>query len=192
MKFYLCLAAVLAASSVAAHADCKSDLEAIMQAHLKAGPYHTTMEMTAGGNTRKIETDVILPSSFHMKMPEMETIMLKQGTWMKMGGKWQSMPAAMSAMSGNMMQDAMAQGMKGASNFQCGTMADFDGKSRPLYEFDTAATVMGTKVSSHIKLFMGDNNLPAGMIVSGSAMGVQSVTTQHITYDPSITINPPQ
>ncbi len=177
---------------MAAQADCKSDLEAIMQAHLKAGPYHTSMEMVAGGNTRKVETDVILPSSFHMKMPEMETIMLKQGTWMKMGGKWQAMPAAMSAMSGNMMQDAMAQGMKGASNFQCGSMADFDGKSRPLYEFDTAATVMGTKVTSHIKLFKGDNNLPAGMIVSGSAMGVQSVTTQHITYDPSITINPPQ
>ncbi len=192
MKFLLCLAAALAASSVAAHADCKSELEAIMQAHLKAGPYHTSMEMVANGKTRKIEADVILPSSFHMRMPEMETIMVKQGTWMKMNGKWMAMPAAMSAMTGNMMQDAMAQGMKGASNFTCGTTAEFDGQSHPLYEFDTSASAMGVKATSHVKLFDGANNLPAGMIIEGSAMGVQSVTTQHIKYDPSITINPPQ
>ena len=163
-----------------------------MQAHLKAGPYHTRMEMVSGGKTRNIETDVILPSSFHMKMPEMETIMLKQGTWMKMGGKWQAMPAAMSAMTGNMMQDAMAQGMKNASNFKCGTSAEFDGQSYPLYEFDSAAEAMGIKATSHIKLFKGANNLPVGMIVEGEAMGVKSVTTQHIKYDPAITINPPQ
>ena len=182
----------MAASSVAAQADCKSELEAIMQAHLKAGPYHTSMEMVANGKTRKIEADVILPSSFHMRMPEMETIMVKQGTWMKMNGKWMAMPAAMSAMSGNMMQDAMAQGMKGASNFACGTTAEFDGQSHALYEFDTSATVMGVKATSHVKLFDGPNNLPAGMIIEGSAMGVHSVTTQHIKYDPSITISPPQ
>ncbi len=181
---------VFAASS--AFADCKSDLESIMQAHLKAGPYHTTMEMTAGTKTRKIETDVILPSSFHMKMPEMETIMLKQGTWMKMGGAWRSMPASMSGMTGNIIQDAMAKGMSGASNFKCGTSANFDGQSYPLYEFDASATAMGVKATSHVKLFKGANNLPVGLVVEGDAMGVHSVTTQHIKYDPSITINPPQ
>jgi hypothetical protein len=188
----VCLAAALAACSTTAYADCKSDLDSIMQAHLKAGPYHTSMDMVAGGKTRTIETDVILPSSFHMKMPEMETIMLKQGTWMKMGGKWQAMPAAMSAISGNMIQDAMAQGMKGATNFQCGSSAEFDGQSYPLYEFDASAEAMGVKASSHVKLFKGPNGLPVGLIVEGAAMGVKSVTTQHIKYDPSITINPPQ
>ena len=192
MKFFLCFAAVLTAFSAAAQADCKSELDAMMQAHLKAGPYHTSMEMVSGGKSRKIEADVILPSSFHMRMPEMETIMVKQGTWMKMNGKWMAMPAAMSAMSGNMMQDAMAQGMKGASNFKCGTTAEFDGQPYPLYEFDTAASVMGVTASSHVKLFEGANKLPAGMIIEGSAMGVHSVTTQHIKYDPAITINPPQ
>jgi hypothetical protein len=192
LKFYLCLAAALAASSTTAKADCKSEIEAIMQAHMAAGPYHTTMEMVSGGTTRKIETDVIMPSSFHVKMPEMESIMLKKGTWMKMGGKWQAMPAAMSAMTGNMAQDTMAQGMKNASNFKCGSSAQFDGQSLPLYEFDSSAEAMGIKAKSHIKLFKGANNLPFGMIIEGDAMGVHSVTTQHIKYDPSITINPPQ
>ena len=163
-----------------------------MQAHMKAGPYHTSMDMVAGGKTRKVETDVILPSSFHIKMPEMESIMLPQGTWMKMGGKWQAMPAAMSAMTGNMLQDAMAQGLKNASNFKCGSSADFDGQSYPLYEFDASATAMGVKATSHIKLFKGPNNLPAGIIVEGEAMGMHSLTTQHIKYDPAITIKPPQ
>jgi len=192
LKLVFFATALTVALTAVAHADCKSDLESIMQAHLKAGPYHTKMEMVAGGKTRTIETDVILPSSFHMKMPEMETIMLKQGTWMKMGGTWKAMPAAMSAISGNMIQDAMAQGMKGASNFQCGTSAEFDGQSYPLYEFDSAASAMGIKATSHIKLFKGPNGLPVGMIVAGEALGVKSLTTQHIKYDPAITINPPQ
>jgi len=163
-----------------------------MQAHLKAGPYHTSMEMVSGGKTRKIESDVILPSSFHMKMPQMETIMLKQGTWMKRGTKWMAMPAAMSAMTGNMMQDAMSKGLTGASNFQCDSQDNFDGQSYPVYQFDTSSAVMGTKVKSHVTLFKGANGLPVGIIVDGTAMGVHSVTTQHITYDPSITISPPQ
>lgn len=192
LKFVICLAAALAATSVAARADCKSELETIMQAHMKAGPYHTSMDMVAGGKTRKIEADVILPSSFYMQMPEMETIMVKQGTWMKVNGKWVAMPAAMSAVSGNMVQDAMAQGLKGASNFKCGTTAEFDGQSYPLYEFDTSATVMGITATSRVKLFKGENNLPVGMIIEGTAMGVRSVTTQRIKYDPSITISPPQ
>jgi hypothetical protein len=102
------------------------------------------------------------------------------------------MPAAMSAMTGNMAQDAMAQGLKNASNFKCGVSAEFDGQSLPVYEFDTSAEAMGVKATSHIKMFKGANDLPAGMIVEGEAMGVKSVTTQHIKYDPSITINPPQ
>ena len=159
---------------------------------MKAGPYHTKMEMVSGGKTRNVESDVILPSSFHVKMPEMEAIMLKQGTWMKMGATWQAMPAAMSAMTGGMAQDAMAQGMKNAANFKCGTSAEFDGKSYPIYEFDSSAAVMGVKATSHIKLFKGANDLPVGIIVDGEAMGVKSLTTQHITYDPSIKISPPQ
>lgn len=192
MKLILLAAALTVASAAVAQADCKSDIEAVMQAHLKAGPYHTSMEMVSGGKTRKIETDVILPSSFHMKMPEMETIMLKQGTWMKMGGSWKAMPAAMSAATGNMIQDAMAQGLKNAANFKCGSTAEFDGQSYPLYEFDSSGAAMGIKATSHIKMFKGANNLPVGMIVEGEAMGVKSVTTQHIKYDPAISINPPQ
>jgi hypothetical protein len=192
LKFIPLAAAASLVFAVQAKADCKSDIEAIMQAHLKAGPYHTSMDMVANGKTRKVETDVILPSSFHVKMPEMETIMLKQGTWMKMGSTWKAMPAAMSAMTGNMMQDAMAQGLKNASNFKCGSTADFDGQSYPVYEFDTSGEAMGIKATSHIQMFKGPNNLPVGMIVAGEAMGVKSVTTQHIKYDPAITINPPQ
>jgi hypothetical protein len=192
LKHILLATAVTLISVTAAHADCKSEIQSIMEAHMKAGPYHTKMEMVAGGKTRNIETDVILPSSFHVKMPEMESIMLKQGTWMKMGATWQAMPAALSAMTGNMAQDAMAQGMKNSANFKCGTSAEFDGQSYPLYEFDSSAAVMGVKATSHIKLFKGANDLPVGMIVEGEAMGVKSVTTQHIKYDPSIKINPPQ
>jgi hypothetical protein len=41
------------------------------------------MTQTAGGKERKMEIDVVLPTSFHMKSPKMKADMLKQGAWME-------------------------------------------------------------------------------------------------------------
>jgi hypothetical protein len=192
MKKFIFVAATMIAIATAANADCAAELQAIMQSHATAGPYHVTMEQTTADKTRKIEADVILPSSFHMKMPEMETIMLKQGTWMKMGGKWQVMPGVASGALAKAVSTGMEKGMANVKNLQCLGTQSVEGKTYKAYDFDSSGEAMGIKATSHITLYRGDNGLPAIMIVEGEAMGHKSKTVQHVTYDPAITISPPQ
>jgi hypothetical protein len=192
MKKFIFVAATLLSSATSANADCAAELQAIMQGHATAGPYHVTMDQTMADKTRKIEADVILPSSFHMKMPEMETIMLKQGTWMKMDGKWRAMPGAMSGAVAKAVSTGMEKGMANVKNLQCLGPQSVEGKTYTTYDFDSSGEAMGVKATSHVTLYKGDNGLPAIMIIDGEAMGHKSKTVQHITYDPSITISPPQ
>ncbi len=192
MKHSIITILALGLGAAAAHADCAAELQAVMDGHLKAGPYHVTMDQTMAGKTRKMEIDAILPSSFHMKSPEMETIMLKQGTWMKMGGKWMAMPGAMSGMVSGAIATGMEKGMANIKNLQCLGPQSVEGKTYTTYDFDSSGEAMGIKATSHVTLYKGDNGLPAIMIVEGEAMGHKSKTVQHMTYDPAITISPPQ
>ncbi|MDE2384600.1 MAG: hypothetical protein KGO53_08275 [Alphaproteobacteria bacterium] len=185
-------AVALLLGTAAAKADCAAELQAMMQGHLQAGPYHVAMESSAAGKTHTMEIDVILPSSFHMKSPEMESVMMKQGSWMKMGGKWMAMPGNMSAMVTSSIKTGMENTMAGITNLQCLGAQQVEGKSYTAYSYDSSGAAVGMPTSSHVTVYKGDNGLPAILIVDGQAMGVKSKTTQHITYDPAITITAPQ
>ena len=189
MKLPIFAIATLCMASTAASADCKSEVDAIMNAMMHAGPYHVSMNSDAGGKTTKIEADVNLPTSEHIKMDQMEIVILPQGTWMKRGESWHSAPGPMGA---NMVNAMMSNFKDQRSNMVCGSDEDFGGHSYPVYKYDSAGDVMGVKTSSHITLYKGENGLPVGFVVDGTAMGVHSVTTQHIHYDPSITIEAPK
>jgi hypothetical protein len=190
LKIKIIIVALLALTSQA-KADCMADLKSVMDAHMTAGSYHVSMIMNMGAKTMKNEADVILPSSFHMKSDKMEAIMLKSGTWMKMGGKWISMPQ-ISGMVQGMVSQGMAQGMKNVKNLQCLGSQTYQDAQYNAFSFDSSGEVMGIKSSSHITMYVDDSNRPAWMEIDGKAMGKASKTIQHITFDPSITINPPK
>jgi len=185
-------AATLLALSTSAHADCLAEIQGIMQNHLNAGPYHATMESDMGGAKRVMEIDVILPSSFHMKAENMEAVMLKEGTWMKVNGKWMTMPGAISGAIEQNVKAGMANGMKNVTNAQCEGPQSIEGKTLNKYEMDSSSEVSGIKAHSRITMYTNDKGLPQIMIIDGEAMGHMTHMTQHITYDPSITISPPK
>lgn len=142
-----------------------------------------------GGKTTKMEANVIMPTSEHVKMDRMEMVILPQGSWMKIGANWQAAP---SAIESNMLKSMMSSFKDTKSNFECGASEDFDVHAYPAFKYDSAGDVRGIKTSSHTTLYNGDKGLPIALIVDGTAMGVHSVSTQRITYDPSITIAPPK
>ena len=194
MKLYSPALMLIASATlvVPAKADCLAEIQGVMQAHLKAGPYHVTMESDMGGARRSMEIDVILPSSFHMKAANMESIMLKEGTWMNMNGKWMAMPGAMSGMMEQNIKTGMQGGLKNLSNVQCEGPQSLEGKTLNKYEMDSSGEAMGIKATSHITMYTDGQNLPQIMMVDGEAMGHKSHTVQHIVHDPSITISPPK
>ena len=174
-----------------AHADCTAEIKAMMDAHLKAGAYHSQMDMDMGASKRKTEADVILPSSFHMKSDQMESIVLANGAWMKMGGKWTAMPAAVSGQITSNIKNNMDTSKMNLANVQCLGPQQMEGQTYTAYSFDSSAEVMGKKATSHITTYKNASGLPAIMIVEGEMMGHKSKMVQHITYDPNITISPP-
>jgi hypothetical protein len=192
LKIHPCIAlCAWLAATTAAKADCLAEIKAIMDNHLKAGPYHAVMESSFGGTARTTEVDVILPSSFHMKSAGMESIMLKSGMWMKMNGKWTSMPGGMGAMMAENIKQGMDSGLKGLSNAQCLGPQPIEGVNLSKYEMDVSGEAMGVKATSHITMYASAQGLPQIMQVDGVAMGKKSHMIQHITYDPAIKIEPP-
>ena len=192
LKFLLIATSTLCLPATVAHADCTAEIKAMMDAHLKAGAYHTRIDMDMGAIKRKTEVDVILPSSFHMKSDQMESIVLANGAWMKVGGKWTAMPAAVSGQISSSIKDNMDTSKMNLSNVQCLGAQQMEGQTYTAYSFDSSAEVMSTKATSHITTYKNSNGLPAIMMIEGEAMGHKSKTMQHITYDPNIKISPPQ
>ena len=192
MKFLFLITATLCFTITAAHADCTAEIKAMMDAHIKAGPYHVTMDMDLGAMKQKTEGDVILPSSFHMKSDRMESILLANGSWMKMGGKWMAMPAAMTSQVSGSIKSSMDTSKMNMSNVQCLGAQQMEGQSLTGYSFDSSADVAGTKATSHITAYKNSNGLPAIMMIDSEAMGHKSHIVQHITYDPNIKISAPQ
>ena len=192
LKFLFLTTAALCFSVTAARADCTTEIKAMMDAHIKAGPYHVTMETTMGAIGTKMQGEVILPSSFHMKSDKMEMVLLANGAWMKIGGKWMAMPAAMSTQVGASIKSNMDTSKMNLANVQCLGTQQVEGQSYTGYSFDSSAEVMGTKATSHITAYKNSNGLPAIMMIDGEAMGHKSKVVQHITHDPNIKISAPQ
>lgn len=179
--------------STMAHADCGADLQAVMDGHLKAGPYHADITIVSAGKTLKLSSDVILPDQFHMNMPQAEVIKTAKGTWMKIGGKWQAMPAAVGNAIQGPIDQAIVKGMKSVKNLACLGSQTYENQSLVGYEFDSSGEFGGIKSTAHVVLYADPaTNLPAYITVNGEAMGKKSMTTEHITFDPSITIAPPK
>ncbi|MDP8995692.1 MAG: hypothetical protein M3O03_01625 [Pseudomonadota bacterium] len=176
--------------STPAHADCLAEIQGIMQNYIKAGPYHAAMESDIGGPKRTTEIDAILPSSFHMKAPDVEVIILKEGVWMNTGGKWMTMPVAMSGMVEQNIKMSIAS-MKDLSNVQCEGAQSIESQTLNKYEMDSSGRAMGINLVTHVTMYASDKGLPQIMVVDGEEMGHKNHTVLHITYDPSITITPP-
>ena len=178
--------------STAANADCKADLQAVMQDHLKAGPYHADITIDSAGKTMKVSSDVILPDQFHMQMPQGEAIKTAKGVWMKIGGKWQAMPASVGKAIQGPIDQGIVDGLKNVKNLTCLGSQTYENQSLIGYEFDSTGESGGTKSTAHVVLYADPaTGLPAYIVISGEAKGKKSTTTQHITFDPGITISPP-
>jgi hypothetical protein len=63
----------------AAHADCKSDIEAILKAFQTAPTYSMVLETYASGSTMKMEATAILPDRMHVIGDGMDMILTLHG-----------------------------------------------------------------------------------------------------------------
>lgn len=184
-------ASVLAATAFVlvagpARADASADLFAAYQKMFE-GRFATEMVSSSKGQETRVNAKYDTMQRMQMKTPDVEIIMLPEGTWMKTGGQWTKPPFDVGAMVQGMLPKDEKAFRAGISNVKD------EGGSEGLraISFDQTSKVMGITASAHNKAYLN----PAGQIVrlesEGKAMGTTTTSTQTIRYDDSIRITAP-
>ncbi len=179
--------------AIPAHADCKSDIQAMLKSMEASSPYHVDMTMVSGGQTSKMSADVIMPHSMSMKGEDMNMVMTPNGVWMAQGGgPLKKMPDTMKESIQDMIKQGMNLGIKAVDKVECPGNAAFEGGSYNLYKYEAKANFMGIDTFSKVSMYINGDDKPEWMVVDGEAMGIKSMTTQKLVFSDAIAIADPQ
>ena len=183
--------------ATAAHADCAQDFRAMMDAHAKAGRYHSSAISTFQDKQVKMSVDVIVPSSFHvLEGPDggkNETIVTADAGWDKIGdGKWTQMSPENHQKALKFFQSGLSSGFPDATNVACLGQQDIEGQKLTGFSFERVMAFGAQTFTDHIAIYKGSNNLPAILVGDRDTGKGKSHTVQHIEYDPGIEIKQPE
>jgi hypothetical protein len=185
--FMICL---LAATS--AHADCKAEIDAILQTMQTAPPYRVDIETSSNGSSTKMQGKVILPDSFQMNGAGMNMILTPNGFWMGKDGQLKKSPPEAAEQMRSMMKQGMNLGLQAIEAPECVGTTSFEGADFQLYKYIAKGDFMGIKSTSSVEMYVNAKGLSEWMVIDGEAMGIKSVTKQRISYDDSVTIADPE
>ncbi len=194
MSFRIVSATTLALAVLigTAQADCKSDIQTILKNMETSGPYRVEMDMDSAGQKTKMVGEIIMPHSMKMKADAMEMIMTPNGVWMSQGGPLQKMPDGMKEQVQGMIKQGMNLGVQAVDASECMGSTSFEGGTFDLYKYNANAEFMGIATKSKVDMYVNGDGKAEWLVIDGEAMGMKSLTKQHITYDDSITIADPQ
>lgn len=190
--FAIAMLTAAAAVPTMARADAQSDVSNAYQKMMDSR-FSAEMTTTGDGKTTKASGEYDTIKRIHMKMPEMEIIVLPEGTWMRTGdGDWTKPPIDMSAMFKRFMPQTIADMQKGISNVKDEGKSTWQGQPVQVVSYDMNTKVMGFSISSHNRLWIDDSGRAIHSEVDSTAMGHKSHTVQDIKYDDSIRVTAPQ
>jgi outer membrane lipoprotein-sorting protein len=174
----------------------KEDIMASHQAMMEKGRFTMRGTTTSKGDVTRMESKVIWPDRYHMRMDtggtQMEYVILPAGTWMNQGGSWMKLPMDMSKMVASMTPEAMKKTYEGMSNVRELGTETVDGTEARVYAYDSSITMMGFTSNSSVKLWIdADTGLPLKQEIDGEAMGTKSTTVQTYRFDESFEIRAP-
>ena len=190
-RFFVVLAVSLLAGAGSAWADVQSDLFAGYEKMMN-GSFISDMVVTNKGKESRIEARYESMRRVHMKTPDIEFIMIPEGTWMKMNGQgWMKPPFDISGMVQSTLPKTIEDARAGISNIKDLGNQTIDGKTLRAISFDQNLTVMGKSVSSSPTVFLdGSGRIVRTESTEGSGKK-QSVSYQTIRYDDSLRVQAP-
>jgi hypothetical protein len=183
--------ALLIGVASTAQADCAGDIQSIMKSMETSPPYRVEISSTAADQTTIIQGEVIMPHSMHINSPEMSMIMTPNGVWMGKGEALKKMPDAMRDQMQEMIKQGISLGMKAIDDPECMGPTEFEGGNFEHFKYTATGEMMGIQSTSTVDMYVNADLRPEWMVIDGEAMGVKSLTKQHITYDSSISIADP-
>ncbi|ODU46439.1 hypothetical protein [uncultured Aquimonas sp.] len=187
----LCSFAVLCLGADAARADARDEVIAAWENTMARGSYRMQMSTESRGRTQSQEIDVQLPSSFHMRSPETEMVMLPQGTWMRVNGSWMRMPVNVSQMAEAYSADAIEQGKQSLQQVERVGEGVVEGCDAVTYRYTSSGKFMGIRNDSTTEMAVCKGSGLPRLLTSTS--GGRRADTVRIVYDfeAAIDIRPP-
>lgn len=186
------LLAVALLLSIAAPA-LADDRDALIAAFSKAfakGSFRAEMQTEVDGKPISTRTDVQWPDRFHMRMPEMEVIILPEGTWMNAAGvgQWMPVPMDMSGMIKRFSKQGLDEGLASLKEVSRTGSAEVAGCTSTLYRYRTAGEFLGTARDAVAEAAICDaTGLPVRVVTEGD----EPVTVLYDFATP-IDIQPPR
>jgi len=187
----LCCFAALGLGADTARADARDEVIAAWENAMDRGSHRMQMSTESRGRTQAQEIDVQLPSSFHMRSPETEMVMLPQGTWMRVNGSWMRMPVNVSQMAEAYSADAIEQGKQSLQQVERVGEGMVEGCEAVTYRYTSNGKFMGIRSDSTTEMAVcKDSGLPRLLT---STSGGRRADTVRIVYDfeAAIDIRPP-
>ena len=169
-----------------------------MRKQLTGGPFRSDTTIESNGQTYTIQSAIVPPnrmqatSSFGGTVTDV--IIVEDKMWTKAGDQWVESPGGggpVTQMMNEMVTNPDANGLK-IDNAQAAGTEDVNGINAAVYTYRSAYTTEGQTITTSGKMWIDTaTDRPIKLEGAGEFAGVESKTTQVITYDNSITIEPP-
>jgi len=185
----LLAAALLLSVATPSLADDREELIAAFTKAFAKGSFRAEMQTVVGGKPMTTRTDVQWPDRFHMKTPDMEVIILPQGTWMNAAGvgQWMPVPMDMSGMIQAYSKQGMDAGLASLKDVTKAGSAEVAGCASTLYRYRTAGEFMGMTHDAEAEAAVCDSTgLPVRVVTEGD----EPVTVLY-DFEAAIDIRPP-
>lgn len=155
--------------------------------------WRTDTTITTGGKVFTVTGEFAPPLSLHVLAniggQSTEMIMIDDKGWMKIGPLWTAAPASVAAMIRDNYGPGSADIESRITDVKYLGPELLDGSPTWVYTFKSTQANVSGDVKAWIEVARG---LVVQQQIEGEAGGVKSVTLQKISYDPSITIEPPK
>lgn len=164
-----------------------------------AGPYRVKTTIESEGQKMEMSAEIKLPDQMRVisdvSDKKMEMVFVGGKGWMRIDENWMDAPMKiddllhqMNAMGAEILTEIASDATKVGNE-------TVDGQETVLYTYNmdmNKSTTMKMDMKSAVKLWIRtSDNLPIKQEVTGEAMGMKSISTQVIEYDPTITIEAP-
>jgi hypothetical protein len=173
-----------------AHADARADLLAAQQKMMDSR-FAVDMTSTSDGETTKMHGEYDTIKRIHMKTPDMEIVMLPEGTWMRSGDDaWRQQPM-MAMMAKRFMPTSIEDLRDGMTDVKDEGSSDWHGKPARVISWNMQTRVLLFRVNSHNRAWIDGDGRIVHTEAESTLRGKTSRVEQDYRYDDSIRVKAP-
>jgi hypothetical protein len=188
----------LAAGTTDVRADCAAEVRTALERMRDASPSRMDMTAKTGPTTVRTIYDNNLPRALRVRMEfsaddsVIETVIIGERVWRGDGKTFLEADAATARTIAETARAQVKRATPAVETAQCAGRETLEGRSYDVFVYERTFPVMSATGTATSRLFIDPvTRMPARQIVTTRAAGTETIAETRITYDATITIEPP-